>query len=94
MKKTIIFQTNHLHLDEGEIVPAQVRCAPERPLEIKLGKHPGADISLPDDMHIALGRVDTHVHFRESAQPAPEEFEADELRDPGRSYEETIEKIQ
>lgn len=93
MKETIVFQTQNLHLDEGELVPAQVRCAPGKPLEIRMGNHPGADIELPGDVHIALGRADPHVHFRESVLPSREEFEADPYRPQDLTYEQLVEKV-
>lgn len=87
MASSFSFQTEHLHLDHGEMVPAQIRCTPGQPLEIAVGRHPGADIVLSDRAHVALARVDPHVHFRESVMPTPDEFEADPIRDPNQSYE-------
>lgn len=93
MSRTITIQTQNLHLDSGEIIPALVKCTPGKPLEIHEGKHPCADIELPDDAHIALGRVDPHVHFRESYIPAQDEFENDLYRKPDEKYEDVIAKI-
>ncbi len=94
MKSTVVFQTHHLHLDEGEIIPAQVRCAPGEPLEIQPGRHPGADIDLPEEVHIALARADPHVHFRESWIPTPEMFEADPWHPAAQTYEDLVVQIQ
>lgn len=93
MKKTVVIQTKNLHLDEGGTAPAQVRCAPGAPLEIRLGTHPGADIDLPDDIHVALGRADPHVHFRESGIPTREEFEADPYHSSEQTYEQLVEQV-
>lgn len=51
-----------------------VICTPGEPLELFLGNDASADIELPDSAHIALGRFDPHVHFRESPIPTPEEI--------------------
>lgn len=93
MKTSLVFQTSHLHLDEGEFIPAQVRCAPGEPLEIKPGRHAGADINLPDDVHIALARADPHVHFRESLIPTREMFEADPWHPSSQKYEDLVASI-
>jgi dihydroorotase-like cyclic amidohydrolase len=93
MNETIVFQTDKLHLDDGEIAPAQVKCTAGEALEIRMGKHPGADITLPDDIHIALARADTHVHFRESVVPSREEFEDDPYRTKDFSYENLLSRI-
>lgn len=89
----VTIQTERLHLDEGEIVPASVRFAPGEPMEIKLGRHPGADIVLPESAHVALGRVDPHVHFREGILPTREEFEADPLCRGEFAYEELRRRV-
>ncbi len=94
MKTSLVFQTSHLHLDDGGIIPAQVRCAPGEPLEIKAGRHPGADIGLPDDVHIALARADPHVHFRESPIPSRELFEADPWHPTSQTFEDLVASIQ
>lgn len=94
MTDSLIFQTQHLHLDDGEIAPAQVRCAPGHPLEIRMGIHPGADIVLPDGIHIALARADTHVHFRESVLPSREEFDADTIRPSDLTYEKLVANVE
>ncbi|MEW6235545.1 MAG: hypothetical protein AB1656_09180 [Candidatus Omnitrophota bacterium] len=93
MKKTISFQTKHLLLDGGEIIPALVRCAPGEPMDIVPGQPGGADIQLPDPIHIALARADTHVHFRESYIPSREEFENDPYRNAAQTYEQLLEAI-
>ncbi|HQH72503.1 MAG TPA: hypothetical protein PK360_10535, partial [bacterium] len=94
MKTSLVFQTSHLHLDDGGIIPAQVRCAPGEPLEIKAGRHPGADIDLPDEIHIALARADPHVHFRESPIPSRELFEADPWHPTSQTFEDLVASIQ
>ena len=42
-------------------------------MEVFLGEETSGSIKLPDTAHVAPGRVDPHVHFRESAIPSPEE---------------------
>ncbi len=93
MKETIVFQTDKLHLDDGEIAPAQVKCTAGEALEIRMGKHSGADIVLPDEVHIALAHADPHVHFRESVIPTREEFESDPYHPKDLNYEELLGKI-
>ncbi len=94
MKKTITFQAQHLHLDSGEIVPAWIRCSPGEPLDIKLGQRHSVDIELTDELHVALARVDPHVHFRESVIPSPEEFAKDPYHPADQTYESLLERIQ
>jgi dihydroorotase-like cyclic amidohydrolase len=87
MVKTIIFQTNNFHLSNGEVIPALISCTPGQPLEYKEGIHSGADIQLPNEMHVAIGRADPHVHFRESYLPSREEFEHDPFKPSNQRYE-------
>lgn len=42
-------------------------------MEIFLGEQTSDSIKLSDTVHVALGRVDPHAHFRESATPTQEE---------------------
>ncbi|MBZ0255960.1 hypothetical protein K8I31_07855 [bacterium] len=93
-KETIRFKTKNLHLDSGELTPACVHSTPGEPLLIDFDANAVCDIELPDACHIALGRVDPHVHFRECLVPSREEFEDDPLAPRDISYEELIAKIQ
>lgn len=45
-------------------------------MEVFLGERTSDSIKLSYTSHLALGRVDPHVHFRESAIPTPEEHAA------------------
>jgi dihydroorotase-like cyclic amidohydrolase len=72
-KKAIRFHGQYIHLDSGELASGEVSCVPGEPMELHLGEKTSESIKLPDTAHIALGRVDPHVHFRESATPTPEE---------------------
>ncbi|MDQ8204624.1 hypothetical protein [Pelagicoccus sp. SDUM812003] len=67
--------SKNIHLDDGELASGVLTCAPGEPLAIDLGDTTSADISLPDSAHVALGRFDPHVHFREAVIPTPEEVE-------------------
>ncbi len=89
--QTIRFHSSQIHLDSGEIAPGEVVCAPNEPLELFPGMRSADSIKLPDTVHIALGRVDPHVHFRESATPTRSEFE--EWGPTGTDYESLIESI-
>lgn len=89
---SVVFTTKNLHLNTGEIVPAAVSCTPDEPLEIFFGACHKDSIKLPDSVHIALGRCDPHVHFRESALPTPEEFE-EYPPNSALSYEDFIQQI-
>jgi dihydroorotase-like cyclic amidohydrolase len=88
----IYFQTKNLHLDNGEIVPGTVMCAPGEALEVYPKEGKTDAIVLHDNVHIALGRVDPHVHFRESYIPTRDEFEADPFDGKG-NYDETVTAI-
>ncbi|EDY83359.1 hypothetical protein VDG1235_2985 [Verrucomicrobiia bacterium DG1235] len=50
-----------------------IACTPGEPLQLELGAATSADIVLKDSAHVALGRFDPHVHFRETAIPTREE---------------------
>lgn len=93
MTQSITIQIKHLHLDSGEMIPAVVQCSPGKPLEIIEGSQASVDIVLPDDAHVALGRVDPHVHFRESYIPTRDEFEDDPYRKPDVSYDDVVAKV-
>ncbi len=93
MGTTLILQTQNLHLDNGEIIPAQVVCTPGQPLEIREGRLPNANLTLPENVHIALARVDPHVHFRESYFPSPTEFEKDKFHSKKVTYKALIDHI-
>ncbi len=67
--------SRNIHLDGGSLVSGSVLCTPGEPLEFELGNRFGIDIQLPDSAHIALGRFDPHVHFREAVVPTREEVE-------------------
>lgn len=77
MKKRITFFCKKVHTDHGEIRPAVVHCIPEEPLEIQWNENSQNAIRLGDSVHIALGRADPHVHFRESILPTKLEYEMD-----------------
>lgn len=91
MPKTI-FYTQNLHLDSGEIVPGSVACTPRKPLEVYPGERLSDSIALEDHIHIALGRVDPHVHFRESYTPSRREFESDPVDGNG-NYDDLVKAI-
>jgi dihydroorotase-like cyclic amidohydrolase len=93
MTQSIKIQTQKLHLDSGEMIPAMVKCTPGKPLDIVEGNSTSADIVLPDDAHVALGRVDPHVHFRESFIPKHDEFENDPYRKLDESYDDVVAKV-
>lgn len=88
---TVVFTTNNLHLNSGEIVPGSVCCTPGEPMEVILGRCTKDSIRLPDSVHVSLGRCDPHVHFRESAIPTHEEFE--EHRTSDQDYEDFVDTI-
>lgn len=73
--QTIRFHCQNIHLDSGEIAAGEVGCTGNEPLEVALGTKTADSIKLLDTAHIALGRIDPHVHFRESAEPTREEVE-------------------
>ena len=86
-----VFETKHIHLDSGETVQGQVVCAPGEALEVHPGRKGGADITLPDSVHIMPGIFDTHVHFRKSCLPTREVFEMWEKTHPlGISYSQLV----
>ncbi len=89
--QTIRFHCQNIHLDSGEIAAGEVSCTKGEPLELTLGTKSGESIKLPDTAHIALGRVDPHVHFRECAEPTPEEVEA--YGPDGIDYDQLIQSI-
>ncbi|WP_309024318.1 hypothetical protein [Pelagicoccus sp. SDUM812002] len=60
-------------------------------MKLELGKRGSADIVLPDSVHIALGRFDPHVHFRETAIPTRREVE--EFGPEGVDYDSLVAKI-
>ena len=72
-EKSIRFHCQNIHLDTGELASGEVSCAPGEPMEVFLGERTSDSIKLSYTSHLALGRVDPHVHFRESAIPTPEE---------------------
>jgi len=73
--QAIRFHSRNIHLDSGELIDGEVVCAPGEPLELIPGAKSADSIELLDTAHIALGRVDPHVHFREAAEPTREEVE-------------------
>ncbi len=83
--KTIRFHCENIHLDDGELAAGEVVCSEREPLEIHLGQKTSDSLKLPEGAHIALGRFDPHVHFRESPLPTREDFE--KLRRDGEDYE-------
>ncbi len=93
MKPSFVLQTENLHLDDGGMIPAQVCCTPGESLRICPGKRGGADCELAPNVHIALARADTHVHFRESTLPGRDEFEADPYKKADMDYEELCSAI-
>lgn len=80
-------RTRNLHLDSGEHAAAVVECVPGEPLRIDFDSTASTDIELPASVHVALGRVDPHVHFRESLIPTREQYESDPYHDPSIDYE-------
>ncbi len=78
-------------MDSGEITAGEVHCTEGKPLEVNLGSKTADSIKLPDTAHVALGRVDPHVHFRESAEPTREEVE--KYGPEGADYDQLIESI-
>lgn len=89
--QTIRFHCQNIHLDSGESAAGEVHCSEGEPLEIALGSKTADSIKLPDTVHIALGRVDPHVHFRESAVPTREEVE--EYGPEGVDFDSLVESI-
>ncbi len=89
--KSIRFYCQNIHLDSGESAAGEVLCAEGEPLQVSLGAKTSESIKLPDTAHLALGRVDPHVHFRESAVPTREEFE--EHGPEGVDYDSLLESI-
>lgn len=85
LSKTIRFYCENIHLDDGELASGEVVCREGEPLELHLGWKTADSLKLPDEAHIALGRFDPHVHFRESPLPTREEFE--KLKRDGEEYE-------
>jgi len=75
-EKSIRFHCQNIHLDTGELASGEVSCTPGEPMEVFLGERTSDSIKLSYTSHLALGRVDPHVHFRESAIPTPEEHAA------------------
>lgn len=73
--KAIRFHSRNIHLDTGELIDGEAVCCPGEPLEILPGVQTADSIKLSDTTHIALGRVDPHVHFREAVEPTREEVE-------------------
>ena len=90
-KKAIRIWSKRIHLDDGEHAPGVVTCVPGEPLKLELGAT-SADIRLPDSAHLALGRFDPHVHFREAATPTRQEVA--EHGPEGVAYDSLIESIQ
>jgi len=74
--ETIRFRCRHIHLPDGSLAEGEVACAQGQPLELRLGAKTADSLRLPDAAHIAPGRFDPHVHFRECPVPQPEEVEA------------------
>ncbi len=72
-KKSIRFHCQKIHLDSGELASGEISCTHGEPIELFLGEKTSESIKLSDTTHLAPGRVDPHVHFRESAIPTPEE---------------------
>ena len=77
MKKRITFFCKKVHTDQGEIRPAVVHCISGEPLEVGWNEDCQDAIRLGDSVHIALGKADPHVHFRESILPSESEYESD-----------------
>lgn len=88
----VIFHCRKIHLDDGELVEGEISCVSGEPLSVAPGAKTAESLKLPDTVHIALGRFDPHVHFRESATPTREEFEEHGPAD--RSYEELVADIE
>ncbi|MDQ8183090.1 hypothetical protein [Pelagicoccus sp. SDUM812005] len=84
--------SKNIHLDDGTLAAGVVTCAPGQPLKLELGAVGAADIVLPDSAHVALGRFDPHVHFRETAIPTREEVE--EHGPQGADYEALVASIE
>ncbi|MEM9161092.1 MAG: hypothetical protein AAGB46_18760 [Verrucomicrobiota bacterium] len=88
---TIRFYTENLHLDNGELTCGTVSCTNGEPLEIARGEQQSDAIALPPRAHIALGRFDPHVHFREAVIPTRDEVE--EYGPEGVEYETLVASI-
>jgi len=85
----VIFETEHLHLDDGEVRPAKVVCVPGEPLQI--GGSDAVTHKLPDNYHIALAFADPHVHFRQSIIPLRELFA--QSNSEGNNYDDVVAAI-
>lgn len=75
-KAPLRISSKNIHLDDGTLAEGTVSCTPGEPLALELDARAPSDIQLPDSAHIALGRFDPHVHFRETALPTRQEVEA------------------
>ncbi|MBC2604557.1 hypothetical protein [Pelagicoccus albus] len=91
-KKTIRISSSNIHLDDRTLASGVLTCTPGEPLSIDLRGSMTADIELPDSAHVALGRFDPHVHFRETAIPTREEVE--EHGPEGVDYDELVANIE
>ena len=90
MSKKIIFETQNLHTDDGEVRPAKVVCVPGEPLQI--GSTETVTHKLPPNYHIALAFVDGHVHYRQSVVPSRELFAQSNIKD--KSHDEVVAAVQ
>lgn len=90
-RQAIRFYSANIHLDDGSLAAGTVTCIAGEPLQIDLGTKLGNRIELSDTAHIALGRFDPHVHFRESATPTRQQVE--ELGPQGTDYDSLIAAI-
>lgn len=93
-KQTLKVFTHHLHLDDGEVVPATLVLTAGQPLEIFINiRKADVDIDLPPKVHVMLGWTNNHAHFREDRIPKPEEYEEHKLPSDIPSYEELLRAI-
>ncbi|MCH6256382.1 amidohydrolase family protein [Puniceicoccaceae bacterium K14] len=90
-KKSISFHCENIHLDDGTMAAGEIACAPNEPLVVSLGQKTSDSVKLPTDAHIALGRFDPHVHFREAVIPSKEQYE--ECGYASGSYEDVVNNI-
>lgn len=89
--QAIRISSKNIHLDDGSLASGILTCAPGKPLELDLSNSSSADIHLSDTAHVALGRFDPHVHFREAPMPTREEVE--EYGDKNAHYDELVANI-
>lgn len=84
--------SRNIHLDDGETATGTLTCTPGEPLELQLGHFAeDAELVLSDAAHVALGRFDPHVHFRET--PIPRSEEVKQYGPSGVAYDTIVQRV-